>query len=158
MITNLIPRLVISTSPAASHVHSSQQHAPSVPAQTPGVRKLGTQSESTTAVHAAKRNLRQTQRSAINMHLKIYRTIAGEKKLIPGYARNISEGGLAAFVPGHLSTDEWVQVEFTLPGTKTELTVKAIVRTADKFQYGLEFVKLEERVRQLIAQHCQAAT
>lgn len=90
------------------------------------------------------------------MHLKIYRTIAGEKKLIPGYARNISEGGLAAFVPGHLSTDEWVQVEFTLPGTKTELTVKAIVRTADKFQYGLEFVKLDQAARSAITAHCES--
>lgn len=158
MITNLIPRLVVSTPPAASHVHSSQEHAPSLPAQTPGVRKLGTQSEITSAIHAAKSNLRRTPRSAIHMHLKIYRTIAGEKKLIPGYARNISEGGVAAFVPGHLATDERLEVQFTLPGTKTELTVKAIVRTVERFQYGLEFVKLEEGVRQLIAEHCQAAS
>ncbi len=157
MITNLIPRLVASAPSDASHIHSSHVHAPSLPAQTPGVRKLSTQPDITTAVHAAKRNLRRTPRSGINMHLKIYRTIAGEKKLVPGYARNISEGGLAAFVPGHLSVDERLQVQFRLPKTNTELTVTAIVRTIEKFHYGLEFAKLEEHARQLIVEHCRTA-
>lgn len=117
---------------------------------------MGTQSEITSAVHAAKSNLRRTPRSAIHMHLKIYRTIAGEKKLIPGYARNISEGGVAAFVPGHLAADERLEVQFTLPGTKTELTVKAIVRTVERFQYGLEFVRLDEAARCAITAHCES--
>jgi hypothetical protein len=109
-------------------------------------------------VPSLKRNLRRTPRMGINMHLKIFRTIGCEKKLVPGYARNISEGGLAAFIPAQVFMDERLELKFTLPGTDRELTVTAIVRLIEKFQYGLEFARLDEIARNLIAEHCRIAS
>ena len=107
---------------------------------------------------ALKRNLRRAPRTDINMHLKVVRTVAGVKKLVPGYARNISEGGMGVFVPAQLALDERVEVTFTLPGIDKELTVNAIVRTIEKFQYGLEFTRLDEVARGILVGHCRIQT
>ena len=98
-----------------------------------------------------KTDLRQSPRYKINTHLKISRAVNGVTKIIPGYARNISEGGIGAFVPGQLSIGETVAIEFAFPRSKTIIAVRAVVRAIDRFHYNLEFVGLDETARQLIA-------
>jgi hypothetical protein len=64
----------------------------------------------------SKSDLRRSRRYGINTHLKILRSVNGQQKIIPGYARNISTGGLAAFVPTLLTIGERLEVQFTFPG------------------------------------------
>jgi c-di-GMP-binding flagellar brake protein YcgR len=101
-----------------------------------------------------KLDLRQTPRRKIHTHLKISRTIDGQKKLVPGYVRNISEGGIAAFVPGQLSVGEVVELEFTIPDLEKTIRERARVRTIEVFHHGLEFVALSEFSRRVIAAYC----
>jgi c-di-GMP-binding flagellar brake protein YcgR len=106
------------------------------------------------SVTEPKIDLRQTPRRKIHTHLKISRMIDGQKKLVPGYVRNISEGGIAAFVPGQLSVGEVVELEFTIPNLGKIIAERARVRTVEIFQHGLEFVGLSELSRRAIAAYC----
>jgi PilZ domain len=98
-----------------------------------------------------KRNNRRSPRVKINMHVKVWRCIKGEKKLVPGYCRNISRDGIAVFIPAQLAVDEKLELQFRLPGLSTEVTVHAVVRGVNKFQYGMEFTSLEDTMKRLLA-------
>ena len=98
-----------------------------------------------------KRNKRRSPRAKINMHVKVWRRVNGEKKLVPGYSRNISQDGIAVFIPAQIPVHETVELQFRLPGLSAEVTVHAVVRGADKLQYGMEFTSLEESMKRLLA-------
>jgi hypothetical protein len=86
------------------------------------------------------------------MHVKIWRQVSkGEKKLVPGYARNICQDGIAVFIPAEIPVDEKLELQFTLPGSTREITVHAIVRSIHKLQYGMEFTSLDATSKQLFA-------
>jgi hypothetical protein len=85
------------------------------------------------------------------MHVKVWRRINGEKKLVPGYCRNISQDGIGLFIPAQIPVDEKVELQFRLPGLSTEVTVHAVVRGVDKFQHGMEFTSLEGAMKRLLA-------
>jgi len=99
-----------------------------------------------------KSDLRQSRRYSINTHLKILRSVNGEKKIIPGYARNISTGGIAAFIPAPLPIGERLEIQFAFPGYPETLTVVGVVRTIDKWQYGVEFINFENATERIIAE------
>jgi PilZ domain-containing protein len=98
-----------------------------------------------------KRNNRRSPRAKINMHVKVWRRIKGEKKLVPGYSRNISQDGIAIFIPAHIPVGENLELQFRLPGFSTEVTVHAVVRGVNKFQYGMEFTSLDSAMKRLLA-------
>jgi len=98
-----------------------------------------------------KRNNRRSPRAKINMHVKVWRRIKGEKKLVPGYSRNISQDGIAIFIPAHIPVGEKLELLFKLPGFSTEVTLHAVVRGVNKFQYGMEFTSLDGAMKRLLA-------
>ena len=102
----------------------------------------------------SKSDLRRSRRYGINTHLKILRSVNGQQKIIPGYARNISTGGLAAFVPTQLTIGERLEVQFAFPGFPENLTVAGVVRTIERWQHGIEFIKLDNATERIIAERC----
>ena len=98
-----------------------------------------------------KRTKRRSPRAKINMHVKVWRRVNGEKKLVPGYSRNISQDGIAVFIPAQIRVDEKVELQFRLPGLSTEVIAHAVVRGVDKFQHGMEFASLEGAMKRLLA-------
>jgi len=101
-------------------------------------------------------DLRGSDRRKINIHLKISTTVGGTRKLIPGYARNISDSGLAAFIPAQLPLGHPVEIEFSLPRSSQNVMARAIVRAVNKFHYGLEFIALEEAAREQLRNIAQS--
>ena len=99
-----------------------------------------------------KTGLRQSRRYSINTHLKILRLVNGAKKIIPGYARKISEGGMAAFIPAQLLKGETLEIEFAFPGFHERLVVHGIVRSTDKFQYGVKFINVDDATMRTIGE------
>ena len=96
------------------------------------------------------RPVRRSLRAKINMHVKVWRRVKGEKKLVPGYSRNISKDGIAVFMPADVPVNEELELQFTLPGSTREITVRAIVRGANKLQYGMEFTSLDSTMKELL--------
>lgn len=111
-----------------------------------------TQAGNTTAPVRPPRKARRSPRAKIGMHVKVWRNVKkGEKKLVPGYARNICQDGIAVFIPADIPLEEKVELQFTLPGSSREITVHAIVRGSHKLQYGMEFTSLDATSKQLLA-------
>jgi hypothetical protein len=100
----------------------------------------------------AARKSRRSPRAKISMHVKVWRYLKkGNKKLVPGYARNICQDGMAVFIPADIAVDEKLELQFTLPGSSREITVQAVVRGIHRFQYGMEFTSLDPTSKQLLA-------
>ena len=102
-----------------------------------------------------KAGLRTSERRKIHAHLKISVIVNGVNKLIPGYAVNISETGIAAYVPAQLRIGDTVTVEFTFPRSSHTFSMQSIVRANTKFQYGMEFVGMNQATRDTLAQCCR---
>lgn len=96
------------------------------------------------------RKLRRAPRAAINMHVKIWRRVNGEERLVPGYCMNLSEDGIAVFMPGQMALDEKLELQFMLPGSTKEIKIEAVVRAINKFQYGMEFINPDSTVKGLL--------
>src|SRR5437588_10466730 len=92
-------------------------------------------------------DLRSSALHKINVHLKITTTLHGARKLIPAYALNLSDSGLSAFIPAELPPGHTVEIEFSLPRSQNVLA-RAVVRAINRFHYGLEFIKLEDAVKE----------
>ena len=101
-------------------------------------------------------DFRRCNRFKINLHLTVAPLIAGAKRIIPGYGRNLGEGGICAFVPAPLSLGDLLELELQFPGSSMKAKVRGKVRSADRFTYGIEFVDVDDRVDQLIAGACRA--
>ncbi len=97
-----------------------------------------------------RKGVRRSPRAKISMHVKVWRRVKGQKKLIPGFSRNICQDGIAVFMPADIPVNENLELQFTLPGSTREITVQAIVRGINKFQYGMEFTSLDATSKQLL--------
>ena len=106
----------------------------------------------------SKSDLRQSHRNGIHTHLKIFRLVNGEQKIIPGYARNVSTGGIDAFVPTQLAIGETLEIQFVFPGFPENLTVFGIVRTIERWQHGIEFIRLDSATERIIAERSRRPT
>jgi hypothetical protein len=96
------------------------------------------------------RNQRRSPWARICMHVKVWRCIQGEKKLLPGYCRGISEDSIAVFIPAGIPLDEKLELQFTLPRSTRELTIQTIVNMSNKFDYRLEFTSLDAGAKDIL--------
>jgi hypothetical protein len=74
-----------------------------------------------------------------------------------GRANVLSQGGLGAFIPWNILIGTQVSLEISFSYSPAELKIEAIVRNAEGFRYGLEFLKLGEEARGAIINNCNAA-
>jgi hypothetical protein len=61
-----------------------------------------------------------------------------------GQGSDVSEGGMAAYIPSELNVGDVVGLEVVLPYTKETITMRAEVRNRNGFRYGLEYVLISE--------------
>jgi hypothetical protein len=120
-----------------------------------GVPVNATKTNRPESMASAAPDFRRWNRFKINLHLTVAPLIAGAKRVIPGYGRNLGEGGICAFVPAPLSAGDLLEVELQFPGSSMKATVRGKVRSADRFTYGIEFIDVDDRVNQLISGACR---
>ncbi len=82
----------------------------------------------------------------------------GKRAAVHGRANDISESGMAMFLPHVLQPNERIEVEFTLPYSRQPLLVGVLVRHRNGYRYGVEFVTLTAHQRDEIGRLCQALT
>jgi hypothetical protein len=104
---------------------------------------------------AAIPDFRRWNRFKINLHLTVAPLLAGTKRIIPGYGRNLGEGGICAFIPAPLSAGDLLELELQFPGSSMKAKVRGKIRSAERFTYGIEFVDVDDRVTQLISGACR---
>jgi hypothetical protein len=76
--------------------------------------------------------------------------LRGGSAVFHGRTKDISETGLGAIVAGELDTDDPLQLEFYLPGKLNVVKLKAEVRYHQGFQYGFQFVEMNDQQRDML--------
>jgi len=101
------------------------------------------------------RDMRRSQRYKINLHVIISTLVRGINKLIPGYGRNLCEGGICVFVPAQLRPGDAVEIALQLPGAQGKVALRGRIKSVARFDYSIEFTLMDELTRQAIADSCK---
>lgn len=107
-------------------------------------------------VESSAERQRRTPRYRLDLRAKIIYRRNGLNQSAIARGQDVSEGGMAMFVPIDFAKDDALEVEFTLPQSRLPLRVHAIVRNRDAHRYGLEFVNLTDVQKQEIVRMCEA--
>ncbi len=73
-----------------------------------------------------------------------------------GQGSDISEGGMALFVPTELEIGQTVQAELMLPYCAEKAQITGVIRNRSGFRYGFEFSVLSDHEKVLIERVCHA--
>jgi c-di-GMP-binding flagellar brake protein YcgR len=98
---------------------------------------------------------RRFERFEVEARVKVSVTRKGEKFTFSGTAHDISVGGLALFLGGDLNVGETVTVTFALVFS-TQLIIQGIVRSRDRYEYGIEFLNPSHTQQEEIIRNCRA--
>ena len=99
---------------------------------------------------------RRSPRYRLDLRTKIVYRRNGLNQSALGRGQDVSESGMAMFVPLDFRKDDALEVEFTLPHSRLPLRIQAIVRNTDGHRYGLEFLNLTDAQKQEIIRMCEA--
>ena len=81
---------------------------------------------------------------------KVWRHLNGEKQLVCGRTRDISEHGIAAHISASLEMSEKVEIQFTLPGSPAPITLQATVCAANEHLYGFDFNSIDRLTKRTL--------
>lgn len=85
---------------------------------------------------------RRWKRFRVEMRLKVFLKKDGPHKFTFAQGSDISEGGLAAYIPLELAPGDSVEVEFVFPYSKDTVRVVAEVVNKNGFRYGMAYAKI----------------
>jgi c-di-GMP-binding flagellar brake protein YcgR len=74
--------------------------------------------------------------------------------MLQGQSHDLSEHGMAIYIPAELAMGQAVQIEFIVPETNKHLGVEAIVRDSSGFRCGIEFQNLTELDQAALRRQC----
>jgi PilZ domain len=97
---------------------------------------------------------RRWVRHRIDVRLKISFLSEGKDTAAFGRANSLSHGGIGAYIPCSIPVGQTVSLELTFPYTASEARLDAVIRSCEGFRYGLEFVRLSDRVQAMIVENC----
>lgn len=98
---------------------------------------------------------RRFERFEVEARVKVSVTRQGEKVVFSGTAHDISVGGMALFLGGDLNVGETITVAFALVFS-TQLIVQGVVRSRDRYEYGIEFLNPSKTQQDEIIRNCRA--
>ena len=103
-------------------------------------RDTGTTSAAAPKTAPDWRRHRRFNRYKLDIRVSVTRDNGGTKETLNGRCRHLGEGGLGAVLAGELPSGEVVGLEFTLPGHKEPMRMRAVVRHRHGFHHGFEFL------------------
>ena len=88
--------------------------------------------------------VRRWERFTVDIRLKASFKRNGMPLAIFGRGSDVSEGGMAAYIPSELAVGTSVDLELSLPYVSGEqpIRISAVVRNRNGFRYGLEYLSL----------------
>lgn len=95
---------------------------------------------------------RRWQRFRLEVRFKAFFDKHGKRVVLFGQGSDVSEGGMAAYIPAELAVGDVVELELALPYLTGQqpLRIKATVRNRTGFRYGLEYMMLAFAERQML--------
>jgi len=86
--------------------------------------------------------VRRSRRLRVNFPIKLFTLVQQRRCVLQGRSHDISEAGMAIYIPAELQVGQMVQIEFILPESSHRLGVTALVRDCSGFRCGVEFLSL----------------
>lgn len=84
---------------------------------------------------------RRWTRYAVSLSLRVRVPTASGQEFMLAHGRDMSQGGMAVYVPVELEIGETVLLELVFPAMQEPLTVSASVKNRLGFKYGVEFIQ-----------------
>jgi len=101
-------------------------------------------------------SVRRWHRCKVSLSMRLVLHGPAGVEYMYAHGRDISEGGMAVYVPTELNVGDSAALEFTVPYSQEKMLLKAFVRNREGFRYGIEFIDLGQRERELISGSCRA--
>ena len=98
----------------------------------------------------SKIDARRFIRAQAELRVKIIYRRKEVLQMANGRAHDLSEGGVAVYVPLELSMGETLELEFVLPRARVPFRIPATVRNRMGFRYGVEFMVISKVQREEI--------
>ena len=100
--------------------------------------------------------VRRTRRFRVNFPIKLFAFVQQERRVLQGQSHDLSEQGMAIYIPAELELGQSVQIEFMVPETNRRLGVHGIVRDSVGFRCGIEFQNLTPLDQDALHRQCEA--
>lgn len=84
--------------------------------------------------------MRRWTRYAVSLSLRVRVPTTSGQEFMLAHGRDISQGGMAVYVPVELEIGQTVLLEMAFPALQEPLTVSASVKNRLGFKYGVEFI------------------
>ena len=101
-------------------------------------------------------NTRRWERFKVEIRIKARYFRDGQELTVFGQGQDVSEGGMAAYVPADLVPGEVLELELTPPYTQRSIFVRASVRNRDGYRYGIEYLHIAPADRELLMRSIKA--
>ena len=99
---------------------------------------------------------RRWPRYKVELRLKVFLARSEGRGFTFAQGSDVSEGGMAAYIPAEIEVGEIVGIEATLPYSKQEIAIRAQVRNKNGFRYGLEYVLISDDHREALSKSLKA--
>lgn len=96
---------------------------------------------------------RRWRRYKVEVRVKV---MLANRGAVYGQGSDISEGGMALFLPTELEPGQPINAELTLPYCREKVVLRGAIRNRDGFRYGVEFSALTDHEKLLIQRVCHA--
>lgn len=100
--------------------------------------------------------IRRWTRFKVDVRLKLTYTKDGKQTIAYGQGSDVSEGGMAAYVPVELTKGDLVDLEATLPYVKLPIKMRAEVRNRNGFRYGVEYTRISDADKETLMRALKA--
>ena len=104
------------------------------------------------------RDLRRNPRYKLDVRVRLIIRKDKGNHVVHGRGTDISETGMAVFVPHDMAVEDRAELEFTLPYSRQPQRVVVNVRNRSGYRYGVEFMTLSLPQRDEITKICKALT
>ncbi|HJX01017.1 MAG TPA: PilZ domain-containing protein [Terriglobales bacterium] len=98
---------------------------------------------------------RRSQRFKVNFPIKLFAVLGQRRCVLQGQSHDLSEQGMAIYIPADLEVGAMVQIEFMVPRSNQRLGVTGIVRDSSGFRCGVEFQNLTPTDQKALTDCCE---
>jgi hypothetical protein len=105
-----------------------------------------------------KEGVRRWERFTVDIRMKASFRRNGMPLTVFGRGSDVSQGGMAAYIPSELTVGTSVDLELSLPYVSGEQPIRivAMVRNRNGFRYGLEYMALSDVDRERLLKSLRA--
>jgi c-di-GMP-binding flagellar brake protein YcgR len=99
--------------------------------------------------------IRRSRRLKVDFPIKVFVVQDRRRSVLQGRSHDLSQEGMAIYIPAELQKGQIVQVEFCVPFSQQRLGVSCLVRDSEGFRCGIEFLDLTNKDQEELARCCE---